>query len=229
MLPEESQTRVYLRSRVLFVVPLCVIPAIAIAQSPQPPQPGQTASPPNPLQLPHSQSAPPLTVGEKFDYRVIETFGFRGLLGAAVGAAIGQGLDTPGAWGEGVAGYATRFASGYGGTITRQGMAFVMDTAFHEDSRYFPSEDKSFKARTVNALKQTIICKTDSGHPELAYSRLISAFANAQLVNAWQPKGNDSVGDGIKRGGIQLGSDLAMNLLQEFIPFTRPRSLRNRH
>lgn len=191
--------------------------------------PAQTDTVAHPNQLPNSVSAPPLTVGEKFDYRVIETFGFRGFLGAAIGASIGQAENTPSEWGQGVQGYATRYVSGFGGTLTRQTMAFVMDTAFHEDPRYFFSEDKSFKARSWNALKQTFVCKRDSGRTELAYSRIFSAIANAQLVNAWQPRSTGTVSDGVKRAFIQFGSDAGMNLLQEFLPFARPRSLRHRH
>lgn len=180
-------------------------------------------------ELPHSVSAEPLTTGEKFDYRVVDTFGARGYLSAAFGAAVGQADGTPGEWGGGVKGYSLRYASGFGGTLTRQSMAFVMDTAFHEDSRYFPSKTRGFKARSWNALKQTFICKKDSGTTELAYSRIFSAVANAQLVNAWQPASTGSVGDGVRRAFIQFGSDAGMNLVQEFVPFTRPRSLRHRH
>ena len=196
---------------------------MGMAAKGQPPQPGQ------PNELPHAESAPPLTVHEKFNYRIVETFGARGYVGAAVSAAIGQAENTPGEWGQGVQGYATRYVSGFGGTLTRESMAFVMDTAFHEDSRYFPSKQRGFKTRSWNALKQTFVCKTDSGRTELAYSRIFSCVANAQLVHAWQPASNGSVTDGVRRAFIQFGSDAGMNLLEEFVPFTRPRSLRNRH
>lgn len=80
----------------------------------------------------------------------------------------------------------------------------------------------------INALKQAVFAKTDSGGDTFAYARVFSAFGAAQLTNAWQPKGNGSVGKGLLRGVITLGSDTAYNFLQEFVPFTRPRSLRHR-
>lgn len=208
-----------------------------LAQTPDtpPPQPGQVAPPPQQQQpsglekLPNTVSAPPFTVRDKFEYRVVQSFGLRGFGGAAVSAAIGQARDSPHEWGEGIQGFAERFGSGFAGNFSRQTFAFVLESAFHEDPRYFPSEDKSKKQRLLNALKQVIVCKTDSGRSEFAYARVISEFGAGQLTNVWQPKSTGSVRDGFVRAVIGLGGDAAYNLMQEFVPFTRPRSLRHRH
>ncbi|MGA7413599.1 MAG: hypothetical protein WBW33_24200 [Bryobacteraceae bacterium] len=61
-----------------------------------------------------------------------------------------------------------------------------------------------------------------------SYARVGSAFATGQLVNAWQPGSTGSVGDGFMRGAIMLGGDAGYNFLQEFVPFLRPRTLRQR-
>ncbi len=146
-----------------------------------------------------------------------------------MGAAIGQARDSPHEWGQGIGGFADRYASGFAGNFSRQTFAFVLEIAFHEDPRYFPSEDKSMKERAVNALKQIIICKTDSGKSEFAYARVISEFGAGQFTNVWQPKSTGSVNSGLIRAVIGLGADAAYNFMQEFLPFTRPRSLRHRH
>src|SRR5215472_7596027 len=77
-----------------------------------PPQPGQVAphdqNPPD-TNLPNTVSAPPFTVADKFDYRVVQSFGLRGLAGSLFGAAIGQARDAPHEWGQGVEGFATRY------------------------------------------------------------------------------------------------------------------------
>ena len=203
------------------------------AQTTTPPQPGQVAQPtqqqPNSLEkLPDTVSAPPFTVRDKFDYRVVQSFGARGFVGAAVGAAIGQARNSPHEWGQGFDGFAERYGSGFGGNVSRQTFAFVLESAFHEDPRYFPSEDESKKQRVVNALKQIIICKTDSGRTEFAYARVFSQFGNGQFDNLWQPKSTGSVSDGFIRAVIGLGADAAYNFMQEFLPFTRPHSLRHR-
>jgi hypothetical protein len=107
--------------------------------------------------------------------------------------------------------------------------AFTLESAFREDPRYFPLEGKSKKQRMINALKQSIFAKKDNGDATFAYGRVFSAFGAAQLANEWQPKSTGSVADGFVRGLITLGGDTAYNFLQEFVPFTRPRSLRHRH
>jgi hypothetical protein len=180
-----------------------------------------------PGQLPGSRSVPPLTIGEKFNYRVIGSFGVRGLSGNVVGAAIGQAMNTPGEWGQGWGAYGQRYASGLGGTLSRQVFAFTLESALHEDPRYFPSRERSKRARVMNVLKSVIITHTDSGETQFAYARVISAFGAGQLVNTWQPRSTGHVSNGLERAIIVLGVDAGFNLLQEFVPFTRPKALRH--
>ena len=146
-----------------------------------------------------------------------------------MGAAIGQARNAPHEWGQGFVGFADRYGSGFGGNLSRQTFAFALESAFHEDPRYFPSEAGTPKQRALNALKQVIVCKTDSGRPEFAYARVFSQFGAGQFVNVWQPKSTGSVSSGFVRAIIGLGADAAYNFMQEFLPFTRPSSLRHRH
>jgi hypothetical protein len=186
-----------------------------------------TSAPQQPGQLPNNVSVPPLTVGDKFKYRILGSFSLRGLLGNFVGAAIGQALNTPSEWGQGWGAYAERYASGLGGTLSRQVFACTLESALHEDPRYFPSEEKTKAARIKNVLKSVVITRTDSGEDRFAYGRVISAFAAGQLVNAWQPRSNGRVSDGVERAFIVLGVDAGFNLMQEFLPFARPKPLKH--
>ena len=205
---------------------LVLFSAAAISVSAQ-----STPAPANPLvpgTLAETVSAPPLTAGEKFNSRVVQSFGLRGLGGSLIGAAIGQARDAPHEWGQGVQGFASRYGSGVAGNLSRQTFAFALESAFHEDPRYFPSTSKLKKQRIFNAIKQVFICKTDSGDSSFAYGKVISQFAGGQFTNVWQPASTGSVGDGFIRAFIGLGADAAYNTMQEFLPFMRPRSLRNR-
>jgi len=172
-------------------------------------------------------TATPFTVAEKFDYRIVQSFGLRGFAGAGFGALIGQGRDVPREWGEGWGAYATRYASDFGTNLTRQSMEFGLETALHEDPRYFPSEEKGFRARMKNVLLQTVVTRTDSGKETFAWARMGSAFGAGEFANLWQPRSTGTPGAGLTRGCIMLGGDLAYNFLQEFVPFVRPRSLRH--
>jgi hypothetical protein len=193
-----------------------------------PPQPGQLRQADDSGRLRDTMTAPPLSVAGKFEQRVMQTLGARGLLGAAIGSSFAQGLDTPGEWGGGVEGYSKRFASSFGTSLSRQAMAFTLESVLREDPRYFPSTERSKKARLMNVLKQTVFTRTDSGKPTFAYANVISAFGAGQFANLWQPNSTSSVGDGIERGFLMLGAGAAQNLLEEFIPRFRPRELRPR-
>lgn len=187
-------------------------------------------APAQPGQLKGTIAAPQLTTGEKFDYRVVQSFGLRNFLGAAVSAAIGQALDSPNEWGQGAGGFARRYGSSFAGTFSRQAFAFTLETALREDPRYFPlPRGAGFKQRSMNALKQTIWTKNDDGSSGFAFARVGSAFGAAELTNAWQPASTGGQGNAFKRGFIGLGADCGYNFLQEFLPFTRPISLRHRH
>jgi hypothetical protein len=194
----------------------------------------QTASAPTapvqPGQLLHNTvSAPPLTAGGKFHYRILSLFGPRDLIGLALGAGIATGFEVPKEWGRGGSGYGLHYANGLGIALTRQSFAWGLDSAFHEDPRYFPSQEHGFIRRVNNVFKQVVICKNDEGGDTVAYGRLISAFAAAQVAGAWQPPSTQGFGNGLERGAIILAADATISLVQEFIPFMRPGSLRHRH
>lgn len=208
-----------------------------IAAEDPPPQPGQLAQPeqaPHPGQvvvaskLPYTLTATPLTTREKFSYRVIQSFGLKGFLGSALSAGISQWDDSPHEWGQGAEGYGLRYGSSFGANLTRQTFSWGLESALHEDSRYFPSVDKrNKKQRLANALKQVFLTKKDDGTAGFAYARVASAFGAGQFVNVWQPKSNNSFSDGLERFVISLGGDAGYNLLQEFFPFARPIALRH--
>jgi hypothetical protein len=193
------------------------VPATLAAQSPSsvPASAGSTLT------------APSLSVGEKFTYHVAHSFGVGAFLGVGVSAGVSQATNTPSEWGQGGEGFARRVGSAFGVTLSRNAMGFVLDSALREDPRYFPSREKGFGRRLGNVLRQTFIARTDSGRDRFAFSRFGSAFAAGQLANAWEPRSNGHVEDGLVRGCISIGGDAALNFLEEFIPFLRPHELRH--
>ncbi len=180
-----------------------------------------------PDQVGPTMHADPFDIHQKFEYRIIQSFGLKGYFGSALGAAIGQSRDSPREWGEGVQGYATRYVSGIGSNLSRQSVAFLMESALHEDPRYFPSEEKAFGKRLKNVLLQTVVARTDAGKETFAWARMVSAFAAGEITNAWSPPSTDSPERGAVRGCMTLGGDFGYNLLQEFVPFVRPRGLKH--
>ena len=174
-----------------------------------PPQPGQMGK--------------PLSLEDKFRYRVTGAFGPRSFLFAAATSGIAHGLDIPERWGQDGAGYGQRFASAYGSSFARQTFAFTLESITHQDPRYLPSGKTGFKARFLHALQSGYRTKGDNGEWQFAYSRYASAFGSGFLANTWQPKGNNAPSDAVLRGVYILLGDLGYNVVQEFVPWTRPR------
>ena len=187
----------------------------------------------NPAYLPDrlgpTMKADPLSFHQKFDYRLHQMVGFRAYGGAVTGAAITQAMDRPHEWGQGVQGYATRFASGIGTNLSRQAFAMGLEEALHEDPRYFPSEEKGFGHRMKSVLLQTVVARTDSGKATFAWARMGSAFAAGELTGVWEPPSISGPGHGLERGAFILGGDLAYNFFQEFFPFVRPKAFRHKN
>jgi len=187
--------------------------------------PAQTTDPPAPPAA-KDDSIAPLNVAQKFNYRVTQAFGIRGFFQAAVGAGLNQVRDVPHEWGEGSVGFGERFGSSFGQHLVDQTMEFTLESALHEDPRYFPSHEKGAGARIRHALLATVITRTDSGGQTLAIARITSAFATGQLVNAWQPPSTNSVSEGLTRTGLIFAEHAAWNVAQEFVPRLRPKSMR---
>ncbi len=194
--------------------------AQAVASTP-PPQPGGL--------LHDTVSAPPLTVGGKFSNRMHNVFGVRGLVGVALAAGVAQLSNTPSEWGQGAAGYGQRYASSLGINLTRQTVAFGLDSALHEDPRYFASTEDGLWPRTENAVKQILFCKKDDGSATFAYSKVVSAFASGYVANAWQPNSTNGVDDGFYRGLIILAGDGGVNLIKEIFPLVRSHTFGRHH
>ncbi len=186
--------------------------------------------PVQPGQLQGTVSAPQFTVSEKFYYRIVQSFGLRNFLGAAVGASFGQATNTPHEWGQGVGGFAERYGSTFASGFSRQAFAFGLETSLHEDPRYFfLTSEAGFKRRVLNAAKQVIWTKNDDGGSGIAYARIISEFGSAEFTNVWQPASSSTQSSTFRRAAYGFGADFGYNFLQEFFPFARPISLRHRH
>jgi hypothetical protein len=173
-----------------------------------------------------SSSVAPLSVPEKFEYRVISSFSPTKIIAVGLEAGYDQITNTPSEWKQGGEGYGKRYASEFGTVLARQTFAFTLEAAFHEDPRYFPSGEKGFLRRTKNAIKQAIVTRTDSGNDRFAYARVSSALGASFLANAWQPHSTDTAGNAMKTFAITIAGDAGYNFLQEFFPIFRPKELR---
>lgn len=163
----------------------------------------------------------PFTVGQKFKADTKDVFGPIALVAVGLSAGIDQFTNTPSEWGQGAAGYGRRYASDFGINMAHQYFGFVLQTALHEDPRYFPAADRSVKGRLKSVLRQAVITKKDGGGEGFAYSRWASAFGAGFLSDTWQPRSDAHFHDGLTEGAYLLGINVGLNLAEEFIPFFR--------
>jgi hypothetical protein len=165
-----------------------------------------------------SQTSTPLGWNEKFTYHLEQSVGPLALVGDAAYAGILQAADTPPEWGQGGSGYGKRFASTVACSGIHGALAFGLDTALHEDPRYFRSTGGSFWRRTAHAFRGTILTRTDRGKETFSFWRFGSAYGEAYLSNQWDPGRLNTVGLGFAQGSLQLGFDAVRNLAAEFLP-----------
>ncbi len=163
-----------------------------------------------------AQSLVALDLNGKLRFHAERTYGPWGIAGSAAYAGILQGIGTPEEWGHGASGYRKRLVSTLAGSGIHGALAFGLDSALHQDPRYYPSHSTGFWRRTGHALRGTILTHKDQGGETLSTWRLGSVYGAAFLSNQWYPDRLNTLRLGFLQGSLQLGFDLAANLFSEF-------------
>ena len=170
---------------------------------------------------PRSSGARHLSFGERFhlyEHTFIEP---QSVIAPALGAAIDQGLNSPKEWGQGAAGFGTRFGSNYGREVIARTIRFGVAATDHEDPRYVPSNRSGFGPRVKWAVLRTYFTSTDSGTPIPAFSRFAGAYGAAFISNAWYPKSQADAPHAVERGSVSLATSAGWNVFREFWPDLR--------
>ncbi len=182
-----------------------------IAQDPAPAQSTPlTQSPP--------QDMVPIGLEGKLRFHAVSAYGPAALAGAAAYDGFLQGIDFPREWGQGPAGYGKRFGSTLAYSGVRNLLAFSLDSALHQDPRYYRSRERGMWRRSKHTLRETIFTHKDSGGETLATWRLGSAYGAAFISNEWYPDRVNTIALGFSQGSTQMGFDLLSNLGSEFWP-----------
>jgi hypothetical protein len=82
---------------------------------------------------------------------------------SAAYAGILQGSGSPDEWGQGSGAYGKRLASTVGRSAIHGVLAVSLDSALHQDPRYFRSRSTGLWRRTGHALRGTILTREDRG------------------------------------------------------------------
>jgi hypothetical protein len=160
----------------------------------------------------------PITAKQKMTIAFKDSFDWPVYPTAALFATLYQLEDQNPSFGQGMEGYAKRFATAYGdqmiGNMMTEG---IVPSLFHQDPRYFRVGEGTKLHRTRMALQQIVICKNDSGAKTFNFSEWGgNAFATA-ISNAYYPD-TRNVSDNVEKWLIAVATDSFSNILKEFWP-----------
>jgi len=175
-----------------------------------------------------AQTSDPLAVGDKLRLHAVDTFGPLAIVGIAAYAGALQASTAPQEWGQGGAAYGKRAASTAGAWGLHGALAFGLDSALHQDPRYYRSLRTGFWRRTGHAIRGTILTRTDAGGETFSTWRVGSAYGSAFLSNLWYPDRLNTVRLGMIQGTVGLGFGLVGNLGSEFWPDIKRKVMRKK-
>jgi hypothetical protein len=202
--------------------------SVAAAQSSSPETPATNVAPteskrllgivPNYRSSQTLQDYQPLSPGDKFKIASEDAFD-RGtvILGGIFGAEA-QATNANRSFGQGAAGFGRYFGAAYGDLVIGDYMTEgVFPVLLHQDPRYFRKGQGSRWSRLRYAAGQIFFTHTDSGRAQFNYSEIVGNSAAVAISNAYYAN-NRTAGDAADKLGVQIGVDMASNILKEFWP-----------
>ena len=183
---------------------------------------------PNYRTSPSLQNYKPLTTGEKFKLASEDAFD-RGTVGlAALFGGEAQLTNANRTFGQGAAGFARYFGAAYGDLVVGDYITeAVVPALLHQDPRYFLRGTGSGWSRLGYAMEQIFWTHRDSGGTQFNYSEVIGN-STATAISISYYADNRTAADGVSKLGMQLGVDMAANILKEFWP-DLDRKFRRQH
>ena len=160
----------------------------------------------------------PLDWQGKLQFHAQTTYGPWAVAGFAAYAGFLQEINSPKEWGQGGGAYGKRFASTLAWSGIHSTLAFGLDSALHQDPRYYRSRSTGFWRRSAHAFRGTILTRTDAGGETLSTWRIGSSYGAAFLSDLWYPARLDTFRHGFADGSLGLGLGFASNLGAEFWP-----------
>jgi hypothetical protein len=173
---------------------------------------------PNYRTTPNPTEYVPLTFRGKFSLASEDAFD-RGTitLGALFGGQ-GQLINANRSFGQGAAGYGKYFGTAYGDLLIGDYMTeAIFPSVLHQDPRYFRRGTGGKWSRLGYAMGQIFWTHRDSGGTQFNYSEVFGNATAVAISTAYYTD-NRTAHDAVSKLGMQLGVDMAANVLKEFWP-----------
>jgi len=169
-----------------------------------------------------------LSAKQKFTIAFKDSFDWPVYPTAAAFATLYQLENQNPSFGQGMSGYARRFAGSYGdqmvGNMMTEG---IVPSLLHQDPRYFRLGEGSGWSRARYALTRIFVARTDSGHNTFNFAEWGGNGAAVALSNAWYPD-TRTVSDNVQKLLIQCATDAFSQVLKEFWPDVK-RHFKKKH
>ena len=160
----------------------------------------------------------PITAREKFKIARQDSFDRGTLLLAAAFAGQSQLSNDNRAFGQGVQGYAQYFGAAYADFVIGNYMTEgIFPTVLHQDPRYFRRGKGSGLARLGYSMGQIFWTHQDSGRTNFNFSEVVGN-STAVAISTIYYKDARTAHDAVSSLSLQIGVDMATNILKEFWP-----------
>jgi hypothetical protein len=170
----------------------------------------------------------PLTAGEKFKIAADDAFDRGTIVLAGFFAGQAQLTNSNRSFGQGATGYGRYFGTAYGDLVIGDYLTeAVFPTILHQDPRYFRRGTGTKWSRVGYAVGQIFWTHNDSGKTQFNYSEIVGNSVAAGISTAYYVD-NRTAGDVASKFGMQIGVDMAANILKEFWPDLQ-RKFRRKH
>jgi len=185
---------------------------------PQPPNKRILGIIPNYRTFPTLTDYKPLTAEEKFKIAFNDSFDRGTFVLAAAFAGQGQLSKSDPSFGQGIEGYSHYLGAAYADLAIGDFMTeAIYPTILHQDPRYFRRGEGNGFARLGYAMGQIFWTHKDSGGTQFNYSEVVGNSTAVAISTAYYPEGRDW-GSAASKLGVQIGVDMAGNVLKEFWP-----------
>jgi hypothetical protein len=125
--------------------------------------------------------------------------------------------DNP-SFGNGVPAYAHYFATSTADFVIGNYMTeAVFPILLHQDPRFFRRGTGTFLARLKPAMAQIFWTRMDSGRMQFNYSEIVGNATAVGISQAYYPD-NRTAGEAVMKLAVQVGVDMAGNIIKEFAP-----------
>jgi hypothetical protein len=159
-----------------------------------------------------------ITAGQKVTIAAKDSFDWPVYPTAGLFATLYQLEDSNHSFGQGMSGYAKRFATSYGdqmiGNMFTEG---IIPAVFHQDPRYFRLGEGTKKHRAWYAVTRIMVARMDSGHNTFNFSEWGGNAAAVTVSQAYYPD-TRNWNDALQKLMIQCATDAFSNVLKEFWP-----------